>query len=155
MPGASGVPPVTRIALSWWLGDGCVFARPANLAEGLARSPGYAAAGVAVLALGIGANTSIFSVVYAVILKPLPSPNTTRLVFMWEKFPFMPEPIGPRIQVQRVAYLEWQRQSNSFADMAAFQVAPLNEAGVDRPRSISTGFASATRVECTVALREE
>ena len=92
---------------------------------------------------GIGANTSIFSVVYAVILKPLPYPNATRLVFVWEKLPFMPEPIGPRIQVQRVAYLEWQRQSNTFADMAAFQVAPLNEAGVDRPRSISTGFTSA------------
>jgi putative ABC transport system permease protein len=109
----------------------------------LARSPGYAVACVAVLALGIGANTSIYSVVYAVILKPLPYPNVTRLVFVWEKFPFLPEPIGPRMQVQRVAYLEWQRQSTTFENMAAFQVAPLNEEGVERPRTISTGFASA------------
>jgi putative ABC transport system permease protein len=110
----------------------------------LLKSPGYTAACVAVLALGIGANTAIFSIVYAVILKPLPYPDTSRLVFIWEKFPALPEPIGPRMQAQRVAYLEWRRQTAVFSDMAAFQEAPQNEVGGERPRTISTGFASAT-----------
>ena len=48
----------------------------------LFRSPGYTVACVAVLALGIGGTTAMFSVVYAAILKPLPYPNTSRLVFV-------------------------------------------------------------------------
>jgi putative ABC transport system permease protein len=109
----------------------------------LRRSPGYTFACVAILALGIGANTAIFSVVYAAALKPLPYPNTNRLVFVWDKIPSLPEPVGPRMPVQRIAYEEWQRQRDIFGDMAAYQEGPLNEAGVERPRTLSTGYAAA------------
>lgn len=109
----------------------------------LRRSPGYAIACVLFLALGIGVNTAMFSVVYAVVLKPLPYPNTSRLVFLWEKIPSVPEPMGPRIPAQRIVYDEWRRLKNIFSDMAAWQEAPLNEGGVERPGTLSSGYVSA------------
>ena len=110
----------------------------------LFRSPAYALTCVAVLALGIGANTAIFSVVHSVILTPLPYPDASRLVFVWERFPNMPDPPGGRIQVARKNYLEWKRQNTVFSDMAAFRDMPLDETGIDQPQRVSTGFASAS-----------
>ena len=109
----------------------------------LARSPGYALTCVAVLALGIGANVAIFSVVNSIILRPLPYPDAGRLVFLWQHFPNMPDPPGGRIQVARKNYLEWKRQNTVFADMAAFREMSLNATGGDHPEHISTGLASA------------
>ena len=106
------------------------------------NTPGYALTCIAVIALGIGANAAIFSVVYAVILKPIPFADPSQLVFVWEKFPGMPEPFGSRMRVARQNYLEWKRQNTVFADMAAFDEKTLTETGVDRPRHVSTGFAS-------------
>ena len=51
----------------------------------LARSPGFAAAAIIPLALGIGANTAVFSVADAVLLRPLPYPNSHRLVMVWDQ----------------------------------------------------------------------
>jgi hypothetical protein len=75
----------------------------------LSRSPGYALTCVAVLALGIGANAAIFSVVHSVILKPLPYPDASRLVFVWECFTHSSDPLFGRVQVARKNYLEWRR----------------------------------------------
>lgn len=108
----------------------------------LRKSPGFAAVAVVTLALGIGANTAIFSVVHSVILTPLPYPDSSRLVFVWERFPNMPDPPGGRIQVARKNYLEWKRQNTVFSDMAAFRDMPLDETGINQPQRISTGFAS-------------
>jgi len=60
-----------------------VLADLRNALRTLARSPGYALTCIAVLALGIGANAAIFSVVYSVVLAPLPYPDVSRLVFVW------------------------------------------------------------------------
>src|SRR5207249_1031534 len=103
----------------------------------LGRSPGYTLTCVAVLALGIGANAAIFSVIHSVILKPLPYPNSSRLVFVWERFPNLPDPLLARIQVARRNYLEWKRQSTVFADIAAFRQMSLAEAATDHPRHVS------------------
>jgi putative ABC transport system permease protein len=110
----------------------------------LGRSPGYALTCIVVLALGIGANVAIFSVVNSIILRPLPYPDASRLVFLWERFPNMPDPPGARVQVARQNYLEWKRQNTVFADMAAFREWSLSESGVDHPKHVSTGFASAS-----------
>jgi putative ABC transport system permease protein len=55
----------------------------------LLKSPGFTAATVLTLALGLGATTAIFSVLYAVLLKPFPYPGADRLVVMWQKGPQM------------------------------------------------------------------
>jgi putative ABC transport system permease protein len=109
----------------------------------LRRSPGYALTCVAVLALGIGANAAIFSVIDAVILRPLPYPDPSRLVLVWERYPNMPDPPGSRIQATHYSYQAWQRQNTVFSDMAAFRDISLNETGIERPDHIDTGFASA------------
>jgi putative ABC transport system permease protein len=115
----------------------------ANAFRALRRSPGYALTCIAVLALGIGANAAIFSVIDAVILKPLPYPDPSRLVMVWERFPNMPDPPGSRLQSTHYTYQAWRTQNTVFSDMAAFRDISLNETGIERPDHVDTGFASA------------
>jgi putative ABC transport system permease protein len=107
------------------------------------RSPGYALTCIAVLALGIGANAAIFSVIDAVILKPLPYPDPARLMLVWERYPNMPDPPGSRIQATHYSYQAWQAQNTVFSEMAAFRDMSLNETGIEHPDHVDTGFASA------------
>jgi putative ABC transport system permease protein len=82
----------------------------------LVKNPGFTAVAVLTLALGIGANTAIFSVVNAVLLKPLPYPDPDRLVLIWDTIPNYPGELvavtGPDIQ-------DWQDRNQSFEGMAA------------------------------------
>jgi putative ABC transport system permease protein len=83
----------------------------------LAKSPGFAAVAVLTLALGIGANTVIFSAVYAVLLKPLPFKNSESLTFVLKKNPprgWTRNPISP------AEILAWRQENGVFADLAAF-----------------------------------
>jgi predicted permease len=114
-----------------------------NAFRALRRSPGYALTCIAVLALGIGANAAIFSVIYSVILKPLPYPDPSRLVMLWERFPNMPDPPGSRLQSTHYSYQAWRSQNTVFSDMAAFRDISLNETGIERPDQVDTGFATA------------
>jgi putative ABC transport system permease protein len=114
-----------------------------NAIRALRRSPGYSLTCIAVLALGIGANAAIFSVIYSVILKPLPYPDPSRLVLVWERLPNVPDPPGSRIQATHYSYQAWRRENTVFSDMAAFRDINLNETGVERPDHVDTGFASA------------
>ncbi len=109
----------------------------------LARSPAYALTSTAVLALGIGVNVAIFSVVYSVVLAPLPYPQASRLVFIWQRLPMLPDPPFGRLQASRDNYLEWKRQNTTFSDMAAFRSKDLDDTATGHPRHVSTGFASA------------
>jgi putative ABC transport system permease protein len=95
-----------------------------------------------VIALGVGANVAIFSMVHSVILTALPYPDPERLVFVWEKLPNMPDPPGGRLQVARKNYVEWKRQNRSFAGMAAFQEEQLNDTTAGQARNVSAGSAS-------------
>ena len=98
---------------------------------------------VGVLALGIGANAAIFSVLDGVILRALPYRDADHLVFVWERFPALPPPVGPRMKVARKNYLEWKRQNTVFSDMGAFHGRRIDETGLDHPRHVWTGYASA------------
>ena len=78
-------------------------------------APGFAAVAVLTLALGIGANTAIFSVVHAVLLKPLPFPHPEQLVELWET-----EPVPGNYPLSDQDFLDWRAQNRTFADMAAY-----------------------------------
>jgi putative ABC transport system permease protein len=120
-----------------------LFSDLVNAFRAVRRSPGYAFTCIAVLALGIGANAAIFSVIDAVILQPLPYPDPSRLVLVWERYPNMPDPPGSRIQSTHYTYEAWRSQNTVFSDMAAFRDIDLNETGIERPDHLDTGFASA------------
>ncbi len=78
------------------------------------KSPVFTSVAVLALALGIGANTSIFSVVYAALLAPLPYRQPDRIVMVWSK-------VGGRRNVTAAGtFLDWQRQSTAFESMAAW-----------------------------------
>jgi putative ABC transport system permease protein len=78
------------------------------------RSPGFACVCLLTLALGIGANTAMFSVVQGVILAPMPFPHASRLVFLWEKRPGVPQ-----LMVSYPNFEDWERTSGSFDAMSA------------------------------------
>jgi predicted permease len=80
----------------------------------LARSPGFTAVAVLTLALGIGANTAMFSIVQGVILAPLPFPEANRLVFLWETRPGVRQ-----LNVSYPNFQDWERTSRSFDAMSA------------------------------------
>jgi predicted permease len=80
----------------------------------LRRSPGFTCVCLLTLALGIGANTAMFSVVHGVILAPLPFPKADRLVFLWEKRPGV-----PKLSVSYPNFQDWERASRSFESMSA------------------------------------
>ncbi len=109
----------------------------------LGRSPGYTLLSIVVLALGIGANAAIFSVLDSVVLHALPYPDPGRLVFVWERFPALPPPMGPRMFVARSNFTEWQRQATVFSRMAAFTSRTADETSSGHPRHVDTGYASA------------
>src|SRR5215472_12612879 len=80
----------------------------------LRKSPGFTAAAVLTLALGIGANTAIFSLCNAVLFKALPYSDPDRIVMLWETMPD-----GRRITVAPANFVDWRDASHSFSEMAA------------------------------------
>src|SRR5258708_24126192 len=83
--------------------------------------PGFTAAAVLALALGIGATTAIFSVVNGVILRPLPYPDADRLVQIFET-----EPKLPTVPVNMADYLDWKKQARSFQSLAMYTASVSN-----------------------------
>src|SRR5262249_58479007 len=86
----------------------------------LKKSPGFTVVALLTLALGIGANATIFSVVNAVLLRGLPYPDSDRLVLVWRMYG--PAPEGRNITSAPV-FLEWQSQNDVFEKMAIFDSA--------------------------------
>src|SRR5580658_5836220 len=97
----------------------------------LLKSPGFAAAALFTLALGIGANTAIFSVVYGILLRPLPFRDVSRLVLLNET-----EPQVGDVSVSYLNFQDWRRQSRTFTEMAAVTGVKFNMAGSSRPENI-------------------
>jgi putative ABC transport system permease protein len=108
------------------------------------RAPGFAAAVVAVLALGIGANTAIFSIVNTVLLRPLPFEEPDRLVRLFHRPPQNAFPGITRFSLSAANFYDWQRASQSFEGMAMYRPRQfaLSSAG-GQARSILAGAVGA------------
>jgi putative ABC transport system permease protein len=105
----------------------------------LRKNKGFAAVAAITLALGIGANTAIFSVVNAAVLRPLPYPHPQRLAILWGNV--------KRARVERRGasypdYLDWHDQTQSFETMAAFTDNKFALTGIDTPERISGEYVS-------------
>src|SRR5208283_4419431 len=99
----------------------------------LLKMPGFSIVAILVLALGIGANTAIFSVVDSVVLRPLPYPGADRLALIWEtdlKDGIQREgPSGPN-------FLDWKEQSQAFEEMALLEVGTGTLTGGGEPEQV-------------------
>src|SRR5687768_14088566 len=82
----------------------------------LTRHPAFTVVAVITLALGIGANTAIFSVVNAVLLRPLPFADPDRIAWLWDTQPQL-----PTAPASVADFVDWKAQNRSFEHLAAFQ----------------------------------
>src|SRR5213595_1829741 len=102
----------------------------------LRKSPGFAFTTIAVLALGIGANAAVFSVVDDVLLRSLSLRDTEPVVMIWEKNPALGGSIGERVPSAYRNFLEWQRQATQFEGIAGFEDANFNLTSGPEPERI-------------------
>src|SRR5437016_8224828 len=108
----------------------------------LRRSPGFAITIIAFLALGIGANAAVFSVVDAVLLRSLPLRDPEQVVMLWEKNPALGGSIGERVPAAYTNFLEWTRQATQFEAIGGFEDANFNLTGGSEPERIEGARAS-------------
>ncbi|HEY9402034.1 MAG TPA: ABC transporter permease [Pyrinomonadaceae bacterium] len=114
------------------------------------KSPGFTLVTVLALALGIGANTAIFSVVNTVLLRPLPYPNGERIVYIGEWSQQVPE-----MSVSYPNFQDWRAQQTTMEQIAAFRSANYVLTGVGEPerldgRQVSSGFFNVLGVTPTL-----
>jgi hypothetical protein len=98
----------------------------------LRKNPAFTAVAVLTLALGIGANTAVFSMVNGVLLAPLQYLNPDRLVMVWENSPRF-----PRTWVSYPNFRDWQRSARSFQQMAAFREQGVDLTGSGTPEHLN------------------
>src|SRR5206468_6111278 len=106
----------------------------------LARTPGFALVTILTLALGIGANTAIFSVVNAVILRPLGYPHPEQLVFISSQLPTMG---FDQFWVSPPEFVEFQERTHAFSAVGAFTSGQANLTAPDRPRRVNSASGTA------------
>jgi putative ABC transport system permease protein len=102
----------------------------------LRKNPGFATVAVLALALGIGANTAIYSIVYATLLEPLPYYHPNEIVMVWSKIQ------GQRNGVAAGDYLDWKRESTVFQGLAAWTGAGVNLATASHPEQVQAWRAA-------------
>ena len=115
-------------------------------ARNLFRRPGFTIIAVITLALGIGANTAIFSAINALLLKPLPFPELDRVVAVWDK---LPSRGVQRNEVTVANYLDWQSQTQSFEQLALYRWWSANLTGIDPPERIQGFLVTANFLDTT------
>jgi hypothetical protein len=108
----------------------------------LRKSPGFALVAILIMALGIGANTAIFSVVHAVLLEPLPFRDADRLVQIWHTPPQKSFPGMTTFAVSAANFLDWQKQNHVFDQMALYSGAQFDITGAGKPEAIMAGTVS-------------
>jgi putative ABC transport system permease protein len=105
----------------------------------LVKNPGFTLVAVIALALGIGANTAIFSVVNTVLLRPLPFHDPDALIMIRE----MKLPEFPEFSVAPGNYLDWKKQNTVFEQIIAFRGATYNLVGIGEPERLRGALVSA------------
>src|SRR5215467_4949369 len=105
----------------------------------LLKHPGFTLIAVITLALGIGANTAIFSFVNAVLLKPLPYPDPERIVSVWEKHPG-----GFSNPISTLNFLDWERQNRCFQFLSAIAPDTVTLTGSGSPEQLNVNRVSAS-----------
>src|SRR6185369_3530146 len=106
----------------------------------LLRRPGFTIIAVFTLALGIGANTAIFSAINALLLKPLSFPELDRVVAIWDK---LPSRGVLHNEVAMANYLDWQAQNKSFEQLAVYRWWSANLTGGGTPERVQGFLVSA------------
>ena len=107
----------------------------------LRKKPGFTAAALITLALGIGANTAIFSLFDAVLLRALPYRDPDRLVIVSESLPKMD---ATDVGVSAAEYQDYRNQNQSFSQIAAFEDDDFTLTGANEPRQINAARVSAS-----------
>jgi putative ABC transport system permease protein len=106
-------------------------------ARSLFKNPGFTAVAVLTLALGIGANAAIFGVVDAVLLRPLPYPESERLVKLYAR-----DETGETMVISPADFLEHYSRANSFERLAAYRESSFNLTGQESPERVSGAVVS-------------
>jgi putative ABC transport system permease protein len=101
------------------------------------QSPGFTIAAVAALAIGIGADTAIFSVIDTVLLRPVPYPESDRVVMFTNTFPG-----GEGGGASPTKFNVWRQQTSAFEDVSAYRFGPINLTGVDQPEQVQSAQTS-------------
>jgi len=117
-----------------------IFQDLRQAARGLAKARGFTLLAVATLAVAIGANTAMFSVFYAVLLKPLPYAHPDALFLLWEDSAVTG---SPKDTPAVANYLDWRAESRSFGDMAALATDSFNLTGSGEPEQLSGATVTA------------
>ncbi|MGQ0732975.1 MAG: ABC transporter permease, partial [Acidobacteriota bacterium] len=103
----------------------------AYAARTLRRQPTFVLVALLTLALGIGANTAIFSVIEAVVLNPLPYAEPERIVVLWEV-----NPEGNQAQISVPTYEDWKSEVRALESLAAYRHVDFSYAGTGDPRNV-------------------
>jgi predicted permease len=101
------------------------------------KYPGFTAVAIITLALGIGANSAIFSVVNAVLLRPLPFKNPDRIVRVWHTPPAKSFPGIDRFSVSAANYIDWKRDNHVFDEMGIVSGRLLTLTGMAQPQQVT------------------
>ena len=101
----------------------------------MARAPGFTAAALATIALAIGANTAIFSLVYGVLWRPLPYPQADRIVRLSEVHPGGVSPL-PEALISNITYDAWERNARTIELMAAYNSRSFTIKGRGEPERV-------------------
>lgn len=105
----------------------------------LRKSPGFAVIAILTLAIGIGANTALFSVVNGVLLNPLPYAQPDRLVALYTRANEF-----NKFSISYPNFLDWSRQNHSFSSLAAFRGETFTMTGIGEPERLDANMVSAT-----------
>jgi putative ABC transport system permease protein len=112
-----------------------------HIVRRLVRTPGFATIALVTLALGIGANTAIFSVVNGVLIKPLPYPDADALVGVWHVAPGIPS-IQGRVNCSPSMYFTYREHSKTFQDFGLWSGGGASVTGVAEPEQVRTLFVT-------------